>query len=59
PSSPGVTPADVNSAKTNASNQGDNLLDKISDFILGETGEEIEAFAKEKLGGFFGESKTV
>ena len=59
PSSPGVTPADVNSAKTNAAKDDGSFLDKISDFIPSDTGEKIEAFAKEKLGGFFGESKNV
>ncbi|MEO6705254.1 MAG: hypothetical protein ABIN04_05325 [Ginsengibacter sp.] len=36
-----------------------NVLDKISDFIPGSTGEKIEDFAKDKLGGFFGGNKTV
>jgi hypothetical protein len=35
-----------------------NVLDKISDFIPGATGEKIEDFAKDKLGGFFGGNKT-
>jgi hypothetical protein len=38
---------------------GGNFLDKISDFIPGATGEKIETFAKDKLGGLFGENKTV
>ncbi|MEO9020839.1 MAG: hypothetical protein ABI237_09020 [Ginsengibacter sp.] len=43
---------------TTAAQSGD-LLDKISDFIPGSTGEKIEEFAKDKLGGLFGENKTV
>ncbi|MDE3214073.1 MAG: hypothetical protein KGM98_12635 [Bacteroidota bacterium] len=38
---------------------GGDLLDKISDFIPGEAGEKMEEFAKQKLGGFFGESKEA
>lgn len=33
---------------------GGSLLDKISDFIPGDTGEKIEEFAKDKLGGILG-----
>ena len=56
PSTTGATtPADVNT--TAVQNSGD-ILDKISDFIPGATGEKIEQFAKDKLGGFFGGSKT-
>ena len=53
--SSGTTPAETQTA-TNATqpNSGD-LLDKISDFIPGATGQKIEDFAKEKLGGLFGE----
>ena len=36
---------------------GGDFLDKISDFIPGATGDKIEGFAKEKLGGLFGEDK--
>jgi len=35
------------------------FLDKISDFIPGATGEKIESFAKDKLGGLFGEDKKA
>ncbi len=38
---------------------GGDFLDKISDFIPGATGEKIEGFAKEKLGGLFGEDKRI
>lgn len=58
PSAPGTTPADVQATNVNPSANTD-LLDKISDFIPGATGEKIEEFAKEKLGGFFGENKTI
>ena len=59
PSSPGTTPAETQTA-TNATlpNSGD-LLDKISDFIPGATGQKIEDFAKDKLGGFFGEKTAT
>ena len=58
PSSPGTTPADAQ-ATANASQSGGDLLDKISDYIPGATGQKIEDFAKEKLGGFFGGNKTT
>lgn len=59
PSSPGTTPEETQTA-TNATppNSGD-LLDKISDFIPGATGQKIEDFAKDKLGGFFGEKPNA
>ena len=58
PSAPGTTPIDAQSATT-ASENSDGLLDKISDFVPGATGQKIEDFAKEKLGGFFGGNKTT
>jgi hypothetical protein len=58
PSAPGSAPADAQ-ATVNASQGGDDVLDKISDFIPGATGQKIEDFAKEKLGGFFGGNKTT
>ncbi len=59
PAAPGTTPADTQTTAT-ASVSGDgNFLDKISDFIPGSTGEKIEEFAKDKLGGLFGGNKTV
>jgi hypothetical protein len=57
PSAPGTTPADAQ-ATVNASQGGGDVLDKISDFIPGATGQKIEDFAKDKLGGFFGGDKT-
>ena len=53
-----TTPADTN-ATTNAAQGGGDFLDKISDFIPGATCEKIEEFAKDKLGGFFGQDKRV
>src|SRR6476619_554513 len=38
---------------------GGDFLDRISDFIPGATGEKIETFAKDKLGGLFGEDKKA
>lgn len=55
PSSPSTTPADTKATVTTTSQNSGDILDKISDFIPGETGEKIEEFAKGKLGGFFGE----
>ncbi|MGH2647445.1 MAG: hypothetical protein ACRDE8_07750 [Ginsengibacter sp.] len=41
-------------ATTSSASQGSgDILDKISDFIPGATGEKIEEFAKEKLGSLF------
>lgn len=59
PSAPGTTPADVQATTANPAGNNGDLLDKISDFVPGATGEKIEEFAKEKLGGFFGGNKTV
>lgn len=53
PSAPGTTPGDVT---TNVAESG-SMLDKISDYVPGATGQKIEDFAKDKLGGFFGENK--
>jgi hypothetical protein len=56
PSAPGTTPSDAQTAAR--STQGNNdLLDKINDFIPGDTEQKMEDFAKEKLGGFFGKKK--
>ncbi len=59
PAAPGTTPADTQTTATRSLSDDGNFLDKISDFIPGATGEKMEEFAKEKLGGFFGENKTV
>jgi hypothetical protein len=59
PSAPGTTPADVQATTANPAGNNSDLLDRISDFVPGATGEKIEEFAKEKLGGFFGGNKTV
>ncbi len=37
--------------------KGGSFLDKISDFVPGEAGEKAEQFAKDKLGGLFGNDK--
>ena len=58
PSAPGTTPSDAQ-ATVNASQGGGDVLDKISDFITGATGQKIEDFAKDKLGSFFGGDKTT
>lgn len=52
PSAPGTTPSE---AQTSGGNN--DLLDKIKDFIPGDTEQKMEDFAKEKLGGFFGKKK--
>lgn len=59
PSAPGTTPADTEAAPATPVHDGGDFLDKISDYIPGATGEKVEQFAKDKLGGFFGGSKTV
>lgn len=57
PAAPGTTSAATQA--TTASQGSGDLLDKISDFIPGATGEKIEEFAKEKLGGMFGENNKA
>lgn len=57
PSGPGTTPEEVQSNVRNPINNNSDLMDKISEFIPGATGEKIEEFAKKNLSGFFGESK--
>ncbi len=59
PSAPGTTPVDAQTNVSNPVHDDGDLLDKISDYIPGATGEKIEDFAKDKLGGFFGEDKKV
>ncbi len=59
PSATGTTPADTQATTANAAQGGGDFLDKISDFIPGATGEKIEEFAKDKLGGFLGKDKRV
>jgi hypothetical protein len=54
-----ATPANAQETATNPIHDGGDFLDKISDFIPGATGEKIEDFAKDKLGGLFGEDKRV
>jgi hypothetical protein len=49
-----------NAAAAGASSATGGMMDKISDFIPGETGEKVEEFAKnaaEKLSGLFGGDK--
>ncbi len=59
PSAPGTTPADAQSTVADPTHDGGDFLDKISDFIPGSTGEAAESFAKDKLGGLFGEDKRI
>lgn len=47
----------ANVAGGSSINKGGSFLDKISDVIPGQTGENVEQFAKDKLGGFFGGKK--
>jgi hypothetical protein len=58
PEAPGTSPADVQATVANPGDSG-NVFDKISDFIPGATGEKMEEFAKEKLGGFFKGNKNA
>ena len=57
PSGPGTTPSDVNSPVNSTEPDSGNILDKISDFVPGETGQKIEDFAKDNLSSFFGNKK--
>jgi hypothetical protein len=59
PSALGTTPAEVQANAANPVHDGGDFLDKISDYIPGATGEKIEEFAKDKLGGMFGQDKRV
>jgi hypothetical protein len=52
-------PSSAAGATTATSQGNESILDKISDFIPGATGEKIEGFAKDKLGGIFGENKNA
>ena len=57
-----ATSAATAAAATNTASpvqDGGDFLDKISDFIPGGAGEKIEEFAKDKLGGMFGQDKRV
>lgn len=58
PSAPGTTPTETQATTTDPAETG-NVFDKISDFIPGATGEKMEEFAKEKLGGFFKGNKNA
>ena len=56
PSAPGTTASQAQTTAT--STQGNNdLLDKINDYIPGDTEQKMEDIAKEKLGGIFGKKK--
>jgi hypothetical protein len=59
PAAPATSPADNQTTVANPASGDGNFLDKISDFIPGSTGEKIEEFAKDKLGGMFGGNKTA
>jgi hypothetical protein len=54
-----TTTADTQATSDTPVHEGGDFLDKISDYIPGATGEKIEEFAKDKLGGFFGGNKTA
>ena len=54
-----TTTAPVDVTANDPVHDGGDFLDKISDFIPGATGDKIEGFAKDKLGGLFGEDKRV
>ena len=59
PSAPATTPTEINADAAEPAHDGGDFLDKISDYVPGATGESIEAFAKDKLGGLFGADKKV
>jgi hypothetical protein len=54
----GTIPSGAPSTLANTAQGSGDLLDKISDFNPGASGEKIEEFAKDKLDGFFGGTKT-
>ncbi|MEO8764097.1 MAG: hypothetical protein ABI416_07415 [Ginsengibacter sp.] len=56
---PAASTAATAAAATEPVQDGGSFLDKISDFIPGSAGEKIEGFAKDKLGGLFGEDKKA
>ena len=51
------TTSNAQETANNPIHDGGDFLDKISDFIPGATGEKVEQYAKDKLGGLFGEDK--
>lgn len=56
----GKTPAGDTGSTDEPMSKGGSFLDQISDYIPGATGEKIEDFAKDKLGGMFGgEKKSI
>jgi hypothetical protein len=59
PSASATTPANAPETTGNPVHEGGDFLDKISDFIPGTTGKKIEDFAKDNLGGLFGEDKRM
>ncbi len=52
--STGTGTEDTGGSTEGPAQKGASFLDKISDYIPGETGEKAEQFAKDKLGGMFG-----
>ena len=54
-----TTPANTQDTAASPVQDGGSFLDKISDFIPGATGEKVEDFAKDKLGGLFGQDKKA
>jgi hypothetical protein len=57
PEDAGTSPANTQAPHDSTPPDKGDLLDKISDYIPGATGEKIEEFAKDKLGGLFGGKK--
>ena len=55
PSAPGTTPADAQ-ATANASQGDGNVLDKISDFIPGATGQKIDPSLQRLVNNFINEN---
>lgn len=53
-----TTPVGDTGSTAGAEPKGGSFLDSISDYIPGQAGENIEQFAKDKLGGMFGGNKT-
>jgi hypothetical protein len=53
----GTTPAGDTGTTAAPESKGGSFLDNISNYIPGSSGEKMEEFAKDKLGGLFGGEK--
>ncbi len=54
-----TTPDDVNQSAADPIHDGGDFMDKISDYIPGATGHNVEDIARDKEGGLFGKDKKI